>query len=142
MDAREYLEQVRKLDAMIFVAEEQKERLETRAKKMTTAITGIPGGGGDGRSLENNVIAIADLVEKYDKEIKDCEIKRNAILETIKKLPGDYFKILFLHYFKYQRFEEIAYNMKYSYKHICRLHRKALEKLNLLPNAVECDIDP
>lgn len=113
------------------------EQLRSRACKVTPALTGMPGGAGDGQSLARAVASIVQAQQELQAQINVCGAIRREIVSALNQItnPRDH-EILRRRYILGQRWEEIAVEMHYKYQHICRCHRKAVEKL-----VIECDTE-
>ena len=113
------------------------EQLRSRACKVTPALTGMPGGAGDGQSLARAVASIVQAQQELQAQINVCGAIRREIVSALNQVanPRDH-EILRRRYILGQRWEEIAVEMHYKYQHICRCHRKAVEKL-----VIECDTE-
>lgn len=114
---------------------EELEQLRSRACKVTPALTDMPGGEGDGQSLPRAVEAIIQAQQELDAQSNQCSVVRRKVIAALNQVanPRDH-EILRRRYILGQRWEEIAVEMHYKYQHICRCHRKAVEKL-----VIECD---
>ena len=64
----------------------------------------------------------------------DEKQKRIEIIELLEK-PLEY-DVLYQKYVKYMTLAEIAKEEKYSYQHICDIHNKALEKIQIIINTL------
>lgn len=114
------------------------EVLHSRACRVTPALTGMPGGPSDGQSLPRAVESIQQAQQDLQDQIAQCESIRREIVEVIAHQVTDPIdnEILCRHYLCGQKWEQIAVAMNYNYKHVCKRHKRAVEKL-----AVECDIE-
>ena len=112
------------------------EDLRSRACRVTPALTGMPGGPSDGQSLPRAVESILQAQQDLQDQIAQCESIRREIVEVIAHQVTDPIdnEILCRYYLCGQKWEQIAVAMNYNYKHVCKRHKRAVEKL-----AVECD---
>lgn len=114
---------------------EELEQLHSRACKVTPALTGMPGGGGDGQSLARAVESIVQARQELQAQINQCGYIRQQIAAAIGRIPSQRDQeILRRRYILGQRWEEIAVEMHYKYQHVCRCHKDAVTKL-----VIECD---
>ena len=81
---------------------------QSRACKITAALTGMPGGGGDGQALPREVVAVLNQVA----DARDHEILRRRYLLG-------------------QRFEEIAVEMCLEYRWVRRRHKMAVGAMTI-----------
>ena len=116
---------------------EELEQLRSRACKVTPALTDMPGGEGDGQSLPRAVEVIIQAQQELDAQSSQCSVVRREVIAALNQVanPRDH-EILRRRYILGQRWGEIAVEMHYKYQHICRCHRKAVEKL-----VIECDTE-
>ena len=104
--------------------------LRANAERITPAYSLAPGGSGDGQKLENNIIRIIDEENKLQDHVSEL---LNSITEVrnLISLVDDPLLRLILHkrYLNYQKWEQIAAELGYSWKQIHRLHNKALNDI-------------
>lgn len=111
------------------------EQLHTRACKVTSALTGMPGGPSDGQSLPRAVEQIVQTRQKLEAQIDVCGATRREIVAVIEQVknPRDH-EILRRRYLLGQTWEQVAENMHYARQHLSRCHKRAISKL-----VIECD---
>lgn len=111
---------------------EELDQLHSRACKVTPALTGIPGGGGDGQSLPRAVEVIIQAQQELDAQSNQCSAIRREIVAALEQItnPRDH-EILRRRYILGQKWEQIAVEMYYSYKQVRRRHRACVESLCL-----------
>lgn len=111
------------------------DQLKSRVCKVTPALTGMPGGGGDGQSLARAVESIVQARQELDAQINVCGAIRREVVAALEQVTNlrDH-EILRRRYILGQRWEEIAVEMHYKYQHVCRCHKDAVTKL-----VIECD---
>lgn len=117
--------------------EQEVEQLDSAAKRVTPMLSGMPGGQGDGNALPRAVESIVQAQQELQAQINVCGAVRREVVAALEQVtnPRDH-EILRRRYILGQRWEEIAVEMHYKYQHICRCHRKAVEKL-----VIECDTE-
>lgn len=117
--------------------EQEVEQLDSAAKRLTPMLSGMPGGQGDGNALPRAVEGLIQAKEELAAQIDACGTIRLEVAAAIDQVANQRDnEILRRRYILGQRWEEIAAEMHYNYQHICRQHRKAVEKL-----AIECDTE-
>lgn len=129
MTAEEYLEQIKKLDAII------SNKMKDYEDKVGVAI-----GLGDFSVSERvksspNLHRNADNIIEYisiEEEIKKLQIKRKGIIETLQQLPCDEYKILYAIYVDGCRVKELPSRFKMSNAWVKWKKRKALDHVQLL----------
>jgi DNA-directed RNA polymerase specialized sigma24 family protein len=123
MTAEEYLDQIKKLDAIITNKSEEYRRL-----------TELSEGLGNFSVAERvqstrNLQQIPNCIAKYidlEREIDDLKRKRAEIIKTIEQLPSIEYKLIYKLYVKDFTLKEIAYDFDRSYEWVKKHKRKAL----------------
>lgn len=131
-----YEEKVRWLrryrDAMR-LEEELRQELEAqraRACKTTTALTGMPGGGGDGQALPRAVESIVAAQQELQAQINLCgAVRREVVAALDLVVDARDHEILRRRYLLGQRWEKIAVEMNIALRHVYRRHRKTVSEL-------------
>lgn len=129
MTAEEYLEQIKKLDAII------SNKMQDYEDKV-----GIAGGLGNYSTSERvqssrNLHRNADNIIEYisiEEEIKELQRKRKSIIETLQQLPCDEYKILYAIYVDGCRVKELPSRFKMSNAWVKWKKRQALDHVQLL----------
>ena len=104
------------------------QELRNLAQKVTPAYSQSPGGGsGNAQKLENSV---AKIIEQ-EKIIADCCNELCAQLAEVRALVallpmGPMRLVMQRRYLNYQKWEQIAAELHYSWQNVHRLHSKAL----------------
>ena len=105
------------------------QELRNLAQKVTPAYSQSPGGGsGNAQKLENSV---AKIIEQ-EKIIADCCNELCAQLAEVRALVallpmGPMRLVMQRRYLNYQKWEQIAAELHYSWQNVHRLHSKALD---------------
>lgn len=69
------------------------------------------------------------LVEQYDAKVAELSARMAEIEQAIEPLAPMERTLIRLHYFQGLTWEQVAVEMNYTWRHVHRLHGKALEKL-------------
>ena len=110
--------------------EEEIEQLNTEAQRVTRAMSGMPGGGGDGQAIPRAVERLEEPRQKLDAEVSKSGALREEIASAIAKLDHPLRQdILTRRYILGQRWEKIAADHHRNIRWIFRVHRAAIEKL-------------
>lgn len=129
MNPKEYLSQVRKYDRLI------NNKLETIAslRSLVTSVTielksDVVQSSGTKDKMASAVERIIDLEREIDRDIDQLVNLKREVMSVIDKI-GDpvLIDILYKRYFRYEKWEEIAIEMNYSYRQVTRLHGQALQ---------------
>lgn len=156
LDAKEYLMQVRRLDARLKVIDSTIERLRADISSLTdislksTWPDGQPHGTKITDPTSSSAIKIAEATEekrqKLRKELLDYEFqqisarsilwqKQMEILDKLSLIPDPIlFKILNFRYIEGKSFEWIAVEIGYTWRHTINLHGKALAEMQRVLN--------
>ena len=115
--------------------EESRQELETqraRACKTTTALTGMPSGGGDGQALPRAVESIIAAQQELQAQINLCGATRREVVAVLNQIADarDH-EILRRRYLLGQRWEKIAVEMNIELRWVYRRHRRAVSGLTM-----------
>lgn len=130
--AKQELQKIKLIDTQIDSMLAEVSQIRSMAMKVTASIGGEGGSGSyGGDKLGDAVARIVDLEEEIDRKIDELLDRKKKWLELIYDI-GDpsYIKVLHRRYFLYETFERIATETDYSYRNVCYIHGKALQKLN------------
>jgi DNA-directed RNA polymerase specialized sigma24 family protein len=131
MQAERYLEQIKKLDAIILNKRAERKRWESIADSM---------GGfsvGDRVQASRNLHKGSDAIAEYldiDTEIKALTARKKAILDTLQRLPCDEYKVLYKIYVEGKMLKELPSEFYKSYEW-CK--KKKQRGLLLLQNILD-----
>lgn len=103
---------------------------ESRAAKTTAALTGMPGGGGDGQTLARAVESIVEAQQNLQAQINVCGAVRREVVAAIDQVQDERdHAILYRRYVLGQTYEQIAEAMDRTTRSIIYRHNKAIEIL-------------
>lgn len=130
MKAKEYLLQVRHINKMIELKQNEINKLNL--------LLGVKAVNYEAERVQSsNTTDRTDLICKivdFEIELKEyinrlIDLKKE-IMQTIDKLEdADLIKLLYLRYFDFKTWEEIAIAMNYSYRWVLKLHGISLQKI-------------
>lgn len=105
---------------------------QSRACKITAALTGMPGGGGDGQALPRAVESIIAAQQELQAQINLCGAVRREVVAVLDQVADarDH-EILRRRYLLGQRFEEIAVEMCLEYRWVRRRHKMAVGAMTI-----------
>ena len=111
-------------------------QLHSRACKVTPALTGMPGGGGDGQNLARAVESIVQAQQELQAQINQCGAIRREVVDALAQIssPRDH-EIMRRRYILGQRWEDIAVAMHLEYRWVTRRHRRTVESMILTPES-------
>jgi DNA-directed RNA polymerase specialized sigma subunit len=106
--------------------DEEIEEYRNKATSCTSVLSDMPKGTGIHDKVAQYASIIADIeAEKMEQRIL-LEKSRKDIEDIINKIEQPYRNILYFRYIKEETLEEIACDIGYNYRHLCRMHEKAL----------------
>lgn len=135
MSYEEKVRWLRRYRDALRLEEELRQELEAqraRACKTTAALTGMPGGGGDGQALPRAVESIVAAQQKLQVQINLCGATRREVVAALDQVTDarDH-EILRRRYLLGQRWENIAVEMHIELRWIYRRHRRAVSELTM-----------
>jgi hypothetical protein len=106
------------------------QNLRDNASRITPAYSLAPGGSGTGQRIENAMAKIVDAENIIQSEMEILMVALGEIRQLI-SLVDDPILRLILHkrYLCYQKWEQIATDLSYTWVHTHRLHGKALNAI-------------
>lgn len=132
MKAKEYLQQLQRLDTII---NQKMVELEDLRLKVTSTgsidyskerVQTSPSGDAP---FANMITRIADLEDEINAEIDRFVDEKHKIINQIQGLKNaDYISLLFKRYVELKKFEIIAIEMNFTYQYILELHGYALKE--------------
>ncbi len=134
MTAKEYLSQARHFDLKINSKLEHLNSLSDLANKCTSHISGMPGSPLSSKSLMADAInKVIDLQNEIAEDIKKLVEIKDEILKVIQRVDDVELQIILeKRYLCCNRWEDIAFEMRYSMQHTFRMHTKALKKVGVI----------
>lgn len=101
-------------------------------EKVTPSLTGMPQGGQNVPKVEQSAIMICDIEKEINERIKQLSELYMRILSAIDAVDDISLQnLLHRRYIEGQTFEQIAYEMNYSWRHARRKHQVALSKVQI-----------
>ena len=135
MSYEEKIRWLRRYRDALRLEEELRQELEAqraRACKTTAALTGMPGGGGDGQALPRAVESIVAAQQELQAQINLCGATRREVVAALDQVTDTLdHEILRRRYLLGQRWENIAVEMHIELRWIYRRHRRAVSELTM-----------
>lgn len=135
MNYEEKVHWLRRYRDALQLEEELLQELETqraRACKTTAALTGVPGGGGDGQALPRAVESIVAIQQELQAQINICGAIRREVVAVLDQVADERdHEILRRRYLLGQRFEEIAVEMCLEYRWVRRRHKRTIINIDI-----------
>lgn len=136
MNYEEKVHWLRRYRDALRLEEELRQELEdqrSRACKTTAALTGMPGGGGDGQALPRAVESIVAIQQELQAQINICGAILREVVAALDQVADERdHEILRRRYLRGQKFEQIAVEMNLEYRWVRRLHKKCVGKMDIL----------
>lgn len=132
MKAKEYLMEIRTMNAEITADIEELETLKALAEKTTTALGGERvQTSGNPQRMADYAIKIAELRDKIPKDlVRYLDYKKEARRIIRENCEAECITLLRKRYFQNKKWEEVALEMDYTFKWVSGgLHSKALAQL-------------
>ena len=130
MTAKEYLQTIKDKRERIRILLEQIEQLRTDAESVSINLDGMPRNNGQ-TSFEKLAIQLAETESKLTEEMSGLwseTMKAHNLIGQLSSAQRQ--RILTKRYLNGQRWEEIAYEMHFSWQHCFRVHGMALAELD------------
>lgn len=134
MTPKEYLSRAWLLDREITALKRAKRRAYDRCVSGVASVSGAPSGGGVSDGGMSRYAAFADEIDRQLARLSD--IKRE-VSEVISHVPDTTLRTLLVRrYLSFEKWENIAVEMNYSWRQVMRLHGQALREVaKILPDA-------
>ena len=130
MTVYEYLEQVKNLDNAINEKLALKEHIWALATKVSSSLDGVSAGGGVSDKVGNGVVRLREWAAEVDALIDTYIDRKQEVIESLGKLSDDkQASVLYRYYVVGETWEEIAANMGYTYVHVWRIKKAAIENM-------------
>lgn len=105
----------------------QLQNMRDNANKITPTYSLAPGGAGSGQRIENTVIKIADLENSIREDIEKLVSAIAEVRQLIACIDDPLLRaVLYRRYLCYQKWEQTAADLNYSWRRVHQLHNKAL----------------
>ena len=133
MNAKEYLKQIINIDKLINSKVKQVSDLKELGGIKSRGFDGMPSGGSSNPDkIAELVVKIVDLENDINDSIdKLIDLKKDAMNKIDQLSDSRYRLILNKRYLENETFEKIAVDMDLSWKWTHKLHKEALEELDL-----------
>lgn len=132
MTPKEYLKQAYYLDKCINSKLSQIAALRTLATKCTATFTDTPRNPNKNSTMADILDRLIDLEIELSKEIDEFVDLKLEIEQVIKKANNPEYQILLeMRYLNFRTWGEIANEMNYGIDNVYRIHRKALDLIEI-----------
>lgn len=141
-EKKEFLSRYREILAEEKDIREEITYWESRAQKVTASWSAVPGGGKGSDKVQTGAIKVAELRDSLMGKIEELAAVRTEIERAIGTVQDDtQRRLLRMRYIKGMTLQQIAVEMNYSWRHIFRIHGKALLACKITDDVIECHIE-
>ena len=139
-DAKIFLQQVKLYDTNINSKLEEVARLKDLTLKITTTLKGDTVSGSRPQDKMGMAVAkIVDLEKEINEDIDCYVLLKRQVSDVVERVKDpDQAAVLYKRYFLYEHWEQIAYEMGYTYRHTTRIHGLALQAVEKLLKGESC----
>lgn len=139
-EKKAYLNRYGQAGRELDVLYEQLARWQSRAEKITPVLSQEPAGGReDGNQVETSVEKILELKAELNAKIEELMALRQEVVDAIQTVPDGTLQLLLSRrYILGETWEKIAVAMNYGYQWTCKLHGRALARVQV-KEAIEGD---
>lgn len=140
IDAKAFLQQVELYDNNINNKLEELDRLKALTIKITTSLKqDVVSSSGNQDKIGDAVAKIMDLEAEINEAVDTFIEKKRAVSSIIEKVHNpDQANVLGKRYLLYERWEQIAMEMNFTYRHTTRIHGEALQTVRKLLSEERC----
>ena len=109
-------------------------KLRELTTKVTTTLSGdVVSGSGSQDKIGDAIAKIVDTERAINRDIDTLVELREALSKKVDMLQDpNHIAVLHQHYFEFKSLEQIAADMGYTYRNVCYIHGKALQKFGTL----------
>lgn len=131
-EKKEFLNQYRRLDQEIRLELEELAKWKALSCKITPTYSHTKSSGNVRDRVQDAYDKIERLSEQINSDIDQMVELRDAIVQCIEQIEEYSLRALLkYHYINQMSLDEIAEKMNYCYRQVTRLHRKALQQLQI-----------
>lgn len=134
-EAKDYLMNVKRLDAQINVRLSEKDDMKEKLLHITPTLSLDKGSGGGGTQdkVAGIIAKMIDLESQITADIdRYADMKQEALALLDRMENPVYMTLLHRRYFLHETFERIAIDMNYSWRWVTKLHGRALQAFDKL----------
>lgn len=139
MRAKQFLKRIKEIDTAIKIKNEELERLAEKAISICSFSDGekVQSSKLTADRMANDVAKYIDLRTEIAFDTISLAKERQAILETVSRLPSSEHEVLYMRYARYINFDEIAEELERSRRWVIDKHSKGLKDLQKILDEVE-----
>lgn len=133
IDAKRYLQQIRRYDLLISMQCAELRQLEEMVLRITPTLKDsvVSAGSTSQDKLAAASAKIVDLEVEICREVERFLESRRRVVATIDRLSNlNQIQVLHKRYVLHKTLDRIAYDMNMSYRNVCYIHGKALQEID------------
>lgn len=128
MTTQDYLSQIHRLNRRISNKLFEVFELKNLVGTVSTAVKEVNVQSGHTSDRTGDIISkIVDMEREIDAMTDEFVDKKNCIIKQLEELDFNSYEVLYQRYVKQKPWDEIATDLKYTQRHVRRLHSSALE---------------
>lgn len=128
----DYLSQYKDVEMEIDQLEDELYAIRCRATRITQTYSGMPGGGGDGRLIENVLAQYDAKLKEIERKMNDAKCLRSGISSAIDSLCDSTQKLVMRCRYMYgMKWYQISSNTNYCRMQLSRIHENALDNMRM-----------
>lgn len=128
MNTQDYLSQVHRLNRRISNKLFEVFELKNLVGTVSNSVKEVNVQSGRTNDRTGDIIAkIVDMEHEIDTMTDEFIDKKNCIIKQLEELDFNSYEVLYQRYVKQKQWDEIATDLKYTQRHVRRLHSNALE---------------
>lgn len=135
---KEQLDKIKYLGYYTYLLKELDNKIEEfnswndRILNISPSYSNQPKSQGSKDKISTGIVAIEEIQSNLNNDILKIKEKKEDIEKIIDSVDNDVLKnILLMRYINGKRFEDIAYECNYSWRHTRRLHIAAIDSINI-----------
>lgn len=133
MTAKEYLQQVRKIDCLIREKREEIEQINDLLRVHGVSYDKMPSDSHSTDKMQKLILRKIELEDELREKMIDLLAQKRAIMNTVDQLERpEEIEVIYARYFRYKKWEEIAEQMGYDERNIYFIHGRALFHLSTI----------
>ena len=137
MTAKEFLRQYEEANNKALQHKREYEKQLELIGSVSMKMDGMPHGSGISKPTENDALKLADKALRWKEAELEAIRIRQRVYEVIAGIPDKEGRVLYERYISLHKWEEICILLHYSWNGVHHVHRRALEKVEMVLNGMQ-----
>ena len=137
MTAKEFLRQYEEANNKALQHKREYEKQLELIGSVSMKMDGMPHGSGISKPTENDALKLADKALRWKEAELEAIRIRQRVYEVIAGIPDKEGQVLYERYISLHKWEEICILLHYSWNGVHHVHRRALEKVEMVLNGMQ-----